>query len=306
VTITFRTSIGEYTGKGSPLTKEEVDGNFHDLLTRTITLEDGGLFSCESVDYTGTAITFNWSDDTSSGPFVLPVATFTARGVWLNDTMYMYLDVVTVVGVGTFLVQIEHTTPSLPAGFDPAAVNESDELLYLRLADAVDTETVLTYRGDFTASTSYFVNDLLSSSEYGLFYTLVGHTSDVTFDPDAVDDDDNPLYKKLAGPPFAPFEELTATTKTLSLADVGKVFRCPNGCDVTFPDDVDFPVSTEISFRQTGTDPVNFLEGGTDVVINPQREGFDTSTPYQGALVTAKFVSATEIDLIGPYGDEIT
>jgi hypothetical protein len=201
---------------------------------------------------------------------------------------------VTVPGVGTYLVQIDHTTPPAPEEFDPAADNgTAGDLLYLPIADAVDLTGYMLFRGAYVGGTQYDVGDVFVDPTYGLFSVNTLHTAPGTLDP-------------FAGPPFVPYEELVATTKTLSLADVGKVFRCPNGCDVTFPDDVEFPASAEISFRQTGTDPINFLEGGTDVVINPQRDGFETSTPYQGALVTAKFVSATEIDLIGPYGNEIT
>jgi hypothetical protein len=298
-TIIFRDDIGIYTGKGSKLSSGEIDTNFYELLVSVLALQDGGAFACESIDFTGNSITFNWSDDTSSGPFALPVATFQAKGVWQNDQSLLRLDVVTVPGVGTYLVQIDHTTPPAPAEFDPAADDGATdpELLYLPISDAVDLTGYMLFRGAFVGGTQYDAGDVVVDPTYGLF-----SVNALTSASSLADED----YTQIAGPPFAPFEELTATTKTLSIADVGKVFRCPNGCDVTFPDDVDFPVSAEISFRQTGTDPVNFLEGGTGVQINPQREGFDTSTPYQGALITAKFVSSTEIDLIGPYGEELT
>lgn len=300
MTIVFRNDIGIYTGKGSKLTAGEVDGNFYDILTRVLTLEDGGAFGVESVDFSGNSITFNWTDETSSGPFALPVATFQARGVWTNNQVLAVLDVVTVPGQGTYLVQIAHTTPDAPEEFDPAADNGTDgDLLYLPLGEAPpDLTDYMLFRGVFVGSTQYDPGDVFVDSTYGLFF-VNNLTSASSIDPFSED------YTQLAGPKFTPFEELAATTKTLSLDDVGKVFRCPNGCDVTFPDDVDFPVNTEISFRQTGTDPVNFLEDGT-FQLNPQRDGYSTSTFYQGAVVMAKFVSSTEADLIGPFGDELT
>lgn len=301
MTVTFRDDIGPYTGKGSKLTVAELDGNFYDLLTRTITLETGGAFGLDSIDFAGGGITFNWSDDTSSGPYPLPTATFAAKGVWINNQTLFRNDVVSVPGQGTFLVLIDHTTPST-GDFDPLADNGTDgDPLYLQVGEGpADLTDYMLFRGVFVGGTQYDAGDVFVDPTYGLFYVDTLHTAGSTVDAFADE------VTQLAGPVFSPYEELTDTTKTLALADVGKVFRCPNGCDVTFPDGVDFPANAEISFRQTGTDPVNFLEGGSDVVINPQREGFDTSTSYQGALVTAKFVSSTEIDLIGPYGDEIT
>jgi len=300
-TIVFRDDIGIYTGKGSKLTKGELDTNFYELLIAVLALQEGGAFGCDSVEFSGNSITFHWSDGTTSGPFALPVATFHARGVWLNDQSLLRLDVVTVPGVGTYLVQIDHTTPPAPAEFDPTADDGSTagDLLYLPLADAVDVTGYMLFRGEFVGSTEYAAGDVFVDPTHGLF-SVNALSSASTLDP--FDED----YTRLAGPLFAPFENLSATSRTLTLADVGKVFRCPNGCDVTFPDDVDFPASAEISFRQTGTNPVNFIEGSTGVVINPQREGFATSTPYQGAVVMAKFVSSTEVDLIGPYGDELS
>lgn len=301
--LTFRDNIGPYTGKGSKLTKGELDGNFYALLVAVIGLLDGGAFGLDSIDFTGNSITFNWSDETSSGPVALPVATFQERGLWTNNQSLLRLDVVRVPGVGMFLVQVDHVTPAAPTEFDPSADDGTTDgnALYLQIGPPdADLTDLMLFRGVYVGGTQYDEDDVFVHPTRGLFSVNELWTAPGTLNP-FVDE-----ITQLAGPPFAPYEELTDTTKTLALADVGKVFRCPNGCDVTFPDDVEFPVNAEVSFRQTGTEPINFLEGGTDIVINPQREGFDTSTTYQGALVTAKFVSSTEVDLIGPYGDELT
>jgi len=310
MTVVFRTDIGAYTGKGSPLTKEEVDGNFHDLLTRTTDIENGVEFACESVDYTGASITFNWSDDTSSGPFMLPVATFHAVGEWLNSMPLSYLDVFTVTGTGTFLTLVDHTTPAYPAPFDPAAVSDdtAGDPLYLMISESVDVSGLMEYRGNYAASTSYFVNDVFTSSDYGLFHVLVGHIAGLVFDPDAVNDDDEPLYRQLAGPPFSAVTTVAATDYTLSRADIGKMLRViAITSTVTFPAGIDFgPGNPEIHFMQRGPGPVVFSPESGAVTINPQREGYETSTPYVGAVVTAKYVGLNEWDLIGPFGAELT
>jgi hypothetical protein len=279
-----------------------VDGNFYDLLTRTEDIESGGVFSCESVDYTGASITFNWSDDTSSGPFMLPVATFRAVGEWLNSMPLSYLDVFTVTGTGTFLTLVDHTTPAFPAPFDPAAVSDdtAGEPLYLMIGESVDVSGFMNYRGNFVAGTSYFVGDVISDVA-GLFYVLTGHVADTTLDPT-----DTTSYRKLAPPPFAPVTTTATATYTISAGDAGKYLRFTGGCVVTFPDGLTaMPSGTEIHFRQAGTGPVIFdVTGGA--VLNPQRDGHSTATAWQGATVTAKYVGTDEWDLIGPFGEELT
>jgi len=304
MTITFRTDIGIYTGKGSPLTKVEVDTNFYDLLTRLEVVEDGGAFSVESVDYTGTSITFNWSDDTSSGPFVLPVAMMTSRGEWLNSQTYFYLDLVTVTGTGTFLVLQEHTTEAFPTAFD-ASLEIGGDPVYQQIGESVDVTACLKYRGAFAGTTAYFLNDVFTSATYGTFAVLIGHTSASTFDPLAVSSSDDPLYKQLAGPAFAQVTSSSEITYDVTTADAGKYLRFDSGCIVTFPEDVEFPAGCEIHFRQTGNESIQFVGEGT-VLLNPQRAGFFTYTPWEGATVTAKYISLNEWDLIGPHGDEMS
>lgn len=303
MTLVFRNDIGPYTGKGSPLTSLEVDGNFYDLDTRVIALEDNP-FGLASISFTGGSITFNWSDSTSSGPFALPIAMPEAKGEWQNDTTYNRLDIVSVDGVGYFLVLQDHHTAVAPATFDPAE-ETTDGLIYQQIGGG-DFTAVMRYKGEWDNGTEYSAYDVVTNATYGLFVVLVQHISAATFDPNALDDDDSPLYERIAGPVFSPVEEMTATSYTLTLLDAGKFYRCPNGCDVTFPSGVDFPVGTEIHFRQTGADPVYFLESDTDIALNPQREGYETATPWKGATVTAKCVAAGEWDLIGPFGDLLT
>jgi hypothetical protein len=311
VTVVFRTDIGPHTGKGSPLTKEEVDGNFYDLLTRTTDLESGGVFSCESVDYTGSSITFNWSDDTSNGPFLLPVATFRAVGEWTNSMPLSYLDIFTVTGTGTFLTLIDHTTPAFPEPFDPAAVSEDTatlgDPLYLQIGESVDTTGFMTFRGEYAAG-SYFVGDVFTSADYGTYYVLIGHSAGATFDP-TLQSGGNPVYDQIAPPPYPRVVEAeisSDSTYEISAADAGAYLRFTAGCVVSFPSDLDIAIDTEIHFRQAGDDPVMFEVGSSGVTLNPQRDGYDTSTPWAGATVTAKYVATDEWDLIGPHGEALS
>lgn len=305
MTVKFVNDIGIYTGEGRLLTSLEIDTNFYDLLTRTIALETGGSFGLDSIGYTGGSITFNWSDSTTSGPFALPIAMPTPAGEWLNDTTYHRLDLISVEGVGQFMVLQDHTTPVAPAEFDPDAVSEDTDgdSLYFPIGYSVDLSEVMRYKGLYAAAQVYEVDNVVTTT-IGAYVVLVNHVSDTTFDPSAVDDDDNPLYRQIAGLAFQTVEELTDVTKTVSVLDAGRYFRCPNGCEVTLPADI--PADMEFTFRQTGDDPISWIEGSTDVVINPQREGFNTATDYKGSTVTAKSLGSSEWDLIGPYGAELT
>lgn len=307
MTVIFRDDIGEYTGKGSKLTKGELDGNFHDLLLRIIELETGGAFGLDSIEYNGASITFHWSDETSSGPFFLPVATFRARGVWDNDLELMYLDVVTVPSVGTFLVMIDHTTDPSPAVFDPAADNDSGDPLYLQISEAVDLTDVMFFRGTYTAATQYDAGDVVVDVTYGTFYVNSLHTAGSTLDQYLEDGDSVPVYSQVAGPPFAPVEVVTDATYEVSAEDRGKYLKFTQGCLITFPQLSDMPLHSEVHFEQAGDEDLVFqAEDELVVTVDPQRWGYSASTPYKGAVVTAKYVAADHVKLIGPHGDEVS
>ena len=83
--LKFVNDIGSYTGEDRPLTSLEIDTNFYETDARILVLEAGGAFGVDSVDYTGSTITFNWSDSTTSGPFFLPVATMFILSDTISD-----------------------------------------------------------------------------------------------------------------------------------------------------------------------------------------------------------------------------
>lgn len=132
MTITYRNDGAWGSGKGSRLTSVEVDNNFYDLALRVGAVEDlpVGVF-IEDVTFTGNSITFHLSDDTTRGPFPLPVAIFNPVGAWANSTNYDYLDLVTVPTLGLYVVMVPHETPS-SGDFDPNADDGTTEanLLY--------------------------------------------------------------------------------------------------------------------------------------------------------------------------------
>lgn len=307
--IIYRNDGAWGSGKGSRLTSTEVDNNFYDHDQRIEAIEEAppsarGIESI-AVDESGVILTITYTDATTD-EFPLPVLNVRPAGEWENDHTYFYGDVITVNALGTFIVLVGHTTPSSPEEFDPDAVDEEDNPLYLLLFPYPDITTAARFRGEYTGSFVYLTNDIFVHAEYGLFAVLQDHTSASTLDQFA-EIGGNPLYQKLAGPHFSPPDTVSTTTYEVSLDDIGKYLRCTHGsgCAVSFPD-LEFPVGAEIHFRQAVSGSVSFIEAGTDVVLNPQRDGFDTSTPWVGATVTAKYLGGAEWDLIGPHGDELT
>jgi hypothetical protein len=296
------------TGQGAPLNASQHDTNVFTLAEGIAALEtsfDEGVTLVDPyVTTAGNIFTFYLSNDTTVN-VAIDLPTFTYRGTWLPSTAYALNDIVTVAGTGAFMVLVAHLSDTT---FDPEAVEEvtDGELLYGVLLPEPDLTDVVHFIGSFPVESQINQYDIFVDSSYGLFISNAPHVSDATFDPAALDDDDAALYTKLAGPPFAPVEEIADTEYDVTWVDTGKYLRFTDdvGIDITFDDSV--AVNTEVHLEQAGDGPLTFIEDTSSVTILPQRDGFDTSTPYKGAVITAKYVAAGIVKLIGPHGVEIT
>jgi hypothetical protein len=91
MTITYRAE------KGSPLTAQEIDGNFKELETRLNTLEDRpeGGESIGKIHVEGDQIHFLGTFGTDFGIFTLPKANLNPCGQWGAQMPYKKLDLVT-------------------------------------------------------------------------------------------------------------------------------------------------------------------------------------------------------------------
>jgi hypothetical protein len=130
--IVFVTTGAWGTGTGSPISAAQVDGNFHDVDQRIVGL-DADLAEgkrIDTVDYSSNSMTFHYTDGTSQ-VIPLPIATLTYVGEWLNSTTYIRGNLVSARGIGMFQVLVDHTTPPLPAPFDPNATDGTDPLYQL-------------------------------------------------------------------------------------------------------------------------------------------------------------------------------
>jgi hypothetical protein len=131
MTIVYVTTGAWGTGTGTPNSAAQVDGNFYDVDQRIVDLNadlaEGKRI--DSVTYTDTSMTFHFTDGTTQ-TIPLPIAVITYVGQWTNSTPYVRGLMVSVRGLGMFQVLVDHTTPAVPAAFDPNATDGSGNPLY--------------------------------------------------------------------------------------------------------------------------------------------------------------------------------
>jgi hypothetical protein len=128
MTIFYVTTGAWGAGTGTPNSAAQVDGNFYDVDQRIVDLNadlaEGKRI--DTVSYTASSMTFHFTDGTSQ-VIPLPVAVITYVGQWTNSTPYTVGQMVSVPGVGMYQVLVDHTTPPLPAVFDPNATDGSTD-----------------------------------------------------------------------------------------------------------------------------------------------------------------------------------
>lgn len=155
--------------------------------------------------------------------------------------------------------------------------------------------------GAWAPSTLYQALTVLT---YGgsAYLVTIDHTSDTTFDPNALSGTQQ-IYELLWS--FAPAAgfEITTATFTPDLVHANCYIRLTNaaGCTVTIDPAVEYPAWTELHFRDESTDTgaaVDFLIDSPGV-INPVLGCNDRSTGT-GSVVTLKRVGTTDAwDIMG-------
>lgn len=128
MTIVYVTTGAWGAGTGAPNSAAQVDGNFYDVDQRIVDL-NAALAEGRRIDtvtYTANSMTFHFTDGTSQ-VIPLPVAVITYVGQWTNGTPYTIGQMVSVRGLGMYQVLVSHTTPLLPAVFDPNATDGSSD-----------------------------------------------------------------------------------------------------------------------------------------------------------------------------------
>ena len=116
--------------KGAPLTAEEVDGNFYELVSRLEALEQKATQneSIVKIEQKGDQLEFMSSFGNILGQFKLPTLQYTLRGKWTTGTSYASQDVVTR-DAQTWVCTTAHTsTTEFDANFWKILLDASENL----------------------------------------------------------------------------------------------------------------------------------------------------------------------------------
>jgi hypothetical protein len=267
--IIYRTPGPWGAGKGANLVAAEVDGNFYDVDARVTAVEDNLPAAANGIAFFSVSDNLFYvymTDGTIQGPFVLPQQTWNFRGEWTPATIYSVNDVITANG-SVYFVLINHTSAAL---FDPNVTDGAGHNAYgLLLTNPANVLPAGGLVGQYLTKTDTF--------DYA-----AGWQTPVVF----------PSQKLLEAP---------NTTYTLTIANIASYVRCVNasGCTITIPNDstLNFPLSTEISFRQC-TDSGITLVADTSVLFNPIA-GLSAKTARNGAVISAKKIAANNWDVFG-------
>lgn len=165
------------------------------------------------------------------------------------------------------------------------------------------------WRGDWYASQTYSLNDVVYVAGYGVYLVMIGHTSPVAFDEEhtvgatkAYDQ----IWADIAVPINRLVSEVAEGTRTLVAGDRGYYLRFTasqsGNIEVTLdPESVtNFDIGTEIHFRQSSDTPVE-LVFDSSITVNAKL-GCDYTTVEEGSVVTLVKVGADEWDYFGDHG----
>lgn len=283
--------------KGSNLTPDEVDGNFHDLDDRVDAIENnppearGIAEVTQSID--GGSLTFEMTDSTTEGPFTLPSFGLVFRGEWQPTTNYSVNDIVTANGA-VYLVIFAHTSE---ATFDPGANNGMGNDYYGLLLETPET-TIPAGGGEG------YVLAKNSATDYDLQWQNRGIPDGGDAGEVLVKLSDDDLDFDWAPAPFSTVVNVTGTELHPSLAQSGSFFMCSNvaGCLVSLPEhtSVAFPIGTELHFCQDGAGSVVIVGQDSDSsVVVDAPVGYEPLTSIEGAVVTAKKVAQSRWVVFG-------
>lgn len=111
-------------GIARPLTAAEADTNIHSLAQGIADAIASGVegVGIANITVTGSQMVFYMTDGTTKGPYGLPVAQAHYRGFWTAVTSYSAMDIVQVLGFGTYMVAYAHLSG---ASFSPSASGAS-------------------------------------------------------------------------------------------------------------------------------------------------------------------------------------
>ena len=159
-------------GIARPLTAAEADTNIHSLAQGVADAIASGVegVGIANITVTGSQLVFHMSDGTSKGPYALPVAQAHYRGFWAPATSYSAMDIVQVLGFGTYMVAHAHLSGTT---FSPAA-SGADGAYYVQIGP----ETSLVAETNDIATSSITLEEA-HASQYLRISTTIGTVVEV-------------------------------------------------------------------------------------------------------------------------------
>lgn len=142
--ITFRQNGPWGAGKDSPLTAEEIDNNFYELVARAEEIEANPAepLGIQEIAITGSTFSVVLTDASIQGPFALPIGTFNWRGAWQPSTDYAALDLVHVEELGLYVVLFDHESAT---EFSEAEINTDTNYVYSRIVGETELYDMAVY-----------------------------------------------------------------------------------------------------------------------------------------------------------------
>jgi hypothetical protein len=127
MTIVYVTTGAWGAGTSTPNSAAQVDGNFYDVDQRIVDLAADLAVGkrIDTVTYSPNSMTFHFTDG-SLQVIPLPVVTIEYVGPWMNSAPYTRGQMITASN-GFYQVLENHTTPAVPAAFNPNATDESTD-----------------------------------------------------------------------------------------------------------------------------------------------------------------------------------
>jgi len=154
-------------GIARPLTAAEADTNIHSLAQGIADAIASGVegVGIANITVTGSQMVFYMTDGTTKGPYGLPTAQANYRGFWAAATSYSAMDIVQVLGFGTYMVAYAHLSGPT---FSPSASGASGAW-YVQIGP----ETSLVAETNNITSGSIALSEI-HASQYLRFSTTTG------------------------------------------------------------------------------------------------------------------------------------
>lgn len=260
--IFYRTTGVWGAGIGANLTATQFDTNNYNIAQSIQGLIDNPPTpdNIADVDVTDNQLTITLEGGTVFGPFALPIAEFHDRGAFAAVD-YVYGDIFTS-STAIYMVLQEHTGV-LP--FDPARTILGNPV-YRKLFDASALTMTFLDDGYPVLDTPIVALSVFAVDDLGVYLALSDHDALAAFDPDALDVDANPLYKKIFSPIQTAIARIQFQFPGTFPADSSTILKLIQDDDRDLVFAADFPDSRahlEVAVTAELVFPISY--GGADV-----------------------------------------